>query len=157
MGAFFIFMNYRERYVEAHKRWFKSQYPQAWRDGFYSPPQMPKIATATGLTNFIVKFTDWMGYHANRISSTGRYVPSDNKFDGGMFIPGTTKKGTADVMCVIYGRAIMVEVKVGRDRPSEAQRQQQAKVRSAGGVYEFVSTPDEYLALFDKYATPLQK
>ena len=151
-----ITMTYKDRYLQAHKLWKLRDFAQIVQDGFYCPPKIPKVATANGLTNFIVNFTDWMGYHANRISSTGRFIKSENKFDGGVFIPGTTKKGTADVMCVINGHAIMIEVKVGRDRPSEAQLNQQRKVRLAGGVYEFVSTPEDYLAIFDKYATQLQ-
>lgn len=142
-------MEYKKRYNEAHREWFKVKYPSAYADGYYFSPKMPKVATANGLTQFIVNYIDWIGYHANRISSSGRYVPSDNKFDGGMFIPGTTKKGTADISSIIAGRAVMWEVKVGRDRPSPAQIKMQEQVTKAGGYYYFVHSPEEFFDLFD--------
>ena len=124
-------------------------YPSAWQDGYYAPPKIPRVGTANGLTQWIVNYTDWMGCHANRISSAGRYLPGADKWTKGSFIPGSTKKGTADVHCVINGFSVMIEIKVGKDRPSEAQLKQQERVRQAGGVYEFVSTPDEFLAIFE--------
>lgn len=53
-------------------------------------------------------------------------------------------QGVADVECVIEGMYFAFEVK----RPligeaSAAQKAMQRKVRQAGGVYEFVSFPDE--------------
>ena len=129
---------------------FKIKYTAAYNGGFYCKPKPLKLATANGLTNFIVNFIDWTGGHANRISSTGRYIPGNNKFDGGMFIPGTTKKGTADISAIINARAVMFEVKVGKDRPSEAQLKVQQQVRRAGGVYEFVSTPEDFFWIYDK-------
>ena len=139
-------MTYQDRYNTAHYAWFQLQYPSAFADGFYSKPKQPPVSKANGLTQWIVNFTDWSGYHANRISSAGRMV-------GGKFIRGTTKKGTADISCIINGRAIMIEVKVGNDRASPEQLQQQVKVRNAGGAYEFVRTPQDYLIIFDKYTT----
>lgn len=147
-------MTYRDHYNAAHRSWFAKKYPQAMADGFYCPPKMPKVATANGLTQFIVNYLDWSGWHANRISSAGRFIPGANKYDGGMFIPSTTKKGTADISSIIQGRAIMWEVKVGKDRASDTQLKMQANVRAAGGEYFFISTPDE---LFEILATLLQK
>jgi hypothetical protein len=143
-------MTPQQRYQQAHEAMFKIKYAAAYNGGFYCKPKMPKLATANGLTNFIVNFIDWTGGHANRISSAGRYIPGTNKFDGGMFIPSTTKKGTADVSAIINGKAVMLEVKVGKDKPSEAQLNVQNQVRAAGGVYEFVSTPEEFFAFYDK-------
>lgn len=53
-------------------------------------------------------------------------------------------QGVADVECVIEGMYFAFEVKrplVGE--ASAAQKAMQRKVRQAGGVYEFVSFPDE--------------
>lgn len=53
-------------------------------------------------------------------------------------------QGVADVECVIEGMYFAFEVKrplVGE--ASAAQKAMQRKVREAGGVYEFVSFPDE--------------
>ena len=56
--------------------------------------------------------------------------------------------GIADLMVVINGRYFAFEVKrpvLGE--PSELQKQNQIKVRTAGGVYEFVVWPQEALAI----------
>ena len=142
-------MTYKQRYQAAHEQWFQQQYPQAYRDGFYCSPKMPKVNTANGLTQFIINFIDWNGYHANRISSAGRFMPATNKWDKGSFIPSTTKKGTADISAVLKGRAVMIEIKIGSDRPSAYQLEQQQLIRAAGGVYEFVSTPEGFFAVYD--------
>jgi hypothetical protein len=42
----------------------------------------------------------------------------------------------------------MIEVKVGKDRPSQDQLKEQAKERAAGGLYEFCRTPEEFLELY---------
>jgi hypothetical protein len=44
----------------------------------------------------------------------------------------------------------MWEVKVGRDRPRPEQLAEQQRERQAGGIYEFVSTPEQFFELFDK-------
>jgi hypothetical protein len=114
------------------------------KDGYYSPPNMPKVNTANGLTLFICNYINWMGYRATRISTTGRQV-------GGRWIYGTTRKGTADISATLKGgKAVMIEIKVGKDRASEHQLKEQAKERAAGGIYEFISTPEQFFELFDR-------
>jgi hypothetical protein len=44
----------------------------------------------------------------------------------------------------------MLEIKIGRDRASEYQIKEQILERKAGGVYEFISTPDEFFEIYDK-------
>ena len=139
--------NYREHYITAHKLWFSKEYPTAWKDGFWSAPKFPKVDTANGLTQWIINFLNWNGHRATRISSAGRYIVG-NKYEGGMFIPGSTRKGTADISATIKGRSVMIEVKVGKDRPSPDQLKEQAKERAAGGLYEFCRSPEEFLELY---------
>jgi hypothetical protein len=134
-------LNYREHYIAAHKVWFSKEYPTAWKDGFWSAPKFPKVATANGLTQFIINFLNWNGHRATRISSSGRQV-------AGKWIYGTTRKGSADISATIKGRSVMIEVKVGKDRPSPDQLKEQAKERAAGGLYEFCRTPEEFLELY---------
>ena len=43
--------------------------------------------------------------------------------------------GSADISAVVFGRAVKVEVKIGTDRQSEAQRCYQSAVERAGGLY----------------------
>ena len=144
-------MTYKEAYEHAHYKYKLKHFSAIVSDGFYCKPKMPKVNTANGLTQFIVNYIDWIGFHANRISSAGRFIPSPDKFDAGIFIPSTTKNGTADVMSIVNGKAIAWEVKIGKDRASSDQLKQQAQIEAAGGFYYFVSTPDEFLTLLKKH------
>jgi hypothetical protein len=86
----------------------------------------------------------------------GRLVDGVEKTDSGAllgkkkWIKSSTAKGTADISATIKGRSISIEIKVGTDRPRPAQLEMQQKIRKAGGVYEFISTPEEFFLLYDK-------
>lgn len=138
---------WRLRYNTAHYNYTCQRAPNVVRDGFYTGPTLPKVATANGLTQFICNFINWSGYRATRINTMGRMV-------GGRWIHSTTRKGSADISSTIKGRSVMWEVKVGRDRPRPEQLAEQAKERAAGGIYEFVSTAEQFFELFDKILNP---
>jgi hypothetical protein len=131
------------RYNEAHHEWFKEQYPAAYKDGFYSPPPMPSVAKANGLTKYITNFLFWKGHRATRVNVQGRIVK-------GKWIPSSTRKGTADISATIRGRSVMIEIKVGSDRARPEQLQEQERERKSGGIYEFIRTAEEFLELYDK-------
>lgn len=133
---------WRIRYNTAHYNYTCQRAPNVVRDGFYTGPTLPKVATANGLTQFICNFINWSGYRATRINTMGRMV-------NGRWIHSTTRKGSADISSTIKGRSVMWEVKVGRDRPRPEQLAEQAKERAAGGMYEFISTPDQFFVIFD--------
>ena len=133
---------WRIRYNTAHYNYTLQRTPNVIRDGFYTGPTLPKVATANGLTQFICNFINWSGYRATRINTMGRMV-------NGRWIHSTTRKGSADISSTIKGRSVMWEVKVGRDRPRPEQLAEQAKERAAGGIYEFVSIPEQFFAIFD--------
>lgn len=136
-------MTPRERFNEAHHkahyhRWTSGgDFPQR-----YFKPTMPKIATANGLTDYICKFLNWQGHHANRINVQGRKI-------GDKWIRSSTRKGTADIHAIIKGRSVSIEIKVGKDRPSPEQIKEQEAIRAAGGIYEFIRTPEEFLVMYD--------
>lgn len=101
--------------------------------------------TANGLTKCIIDYVRFIGGQAERINTMGR--PIDNRREvvdvigrrrviGSItWIPSTSTKGSADISITYKGRSIKVEVKVGADRQSEAQKKYQRSVESAGGVY----------------------
>jgi hypothetical protein len=68
----------------------------------------------------------------------------------GKFIPSATRKGTADISATIKGRSVMIEIKTGKDKPRPEQLAEQQRERQAGGIYEFISTPEQFFTLFDK-------
>ena len=86
-----------------------------------------------------------MGYQAERISNTGRYIDSKKmvkdiqgqtkQIGSGQYIPGTGTNGTADISATIKGKSIKIEVKFGKDRQSEAQKEYQTTIERSGGVY----------------------
>lgn len=149
-------MTPKQRYQVAHEQWFKIKYPHAYKDGFYLEPKMPKVDTANGLTTFITNYLSWMGHRATRINVMGRLVdgvekqPSGAKIGVKKWLPSSTRKGTADISATIKGRSVMLEIKVGKDKPRPDQLSEQIRERKAGGIYEFLSTPDEFFELYDK-------
>lgn len=135
------------RFQEAHAKYTQAKFPQAFA-ACYNAPKMPKIHTANGLTQAIVKFLLWSGHRATRISSAGRMI-------AGKYIPGATRKGAADISATIRGRSVQIEVKVGNDRPSEYQLREQELERKAGGVYIFIKTFEEFILWYDQYLVSL--
>lgn len=121
----------------------------------YAIPK-PKFTdnSANALTKSIIAWIELNGYQAERINNTGRYV--DNKktvknimgqsitIGSGQYIPGTGTKGTADISATIKGKSIKIEVKFGKDRQSEAQKEYQATIERSGGVYFIAKTFDDF-------------
>lgn len=135
-------MTFKERYNAAHYEYYKVKYPSVVADGLYCAPTLPKYKTANGLTKFITNYILWAGWRATRVNTMGRQV-------GGKWIPGTTRKGTSDISCTVKGRSIMIEVKIGADKASEYQLKEQELERKSGGIYEFISSPEEFFTLYD--------
>ena len=134
---------YRIRYNTAHYNYTLKHTPSVVKDGFYTPPTFPVITKANGLTQFICNYIKWEGYRATRINTMGRQI-------NGKFIPSATRKGTADISATIKGKSVMIEVKVGRDKPRIEQLEEQQRERQAGGIYEFISTPEQFFQLYDE-------
>ncbi len=113
----------------AHDR-FRTEHPNF--PEYAIPPQSYRDDTANGLTRCVVDFVRSHGGQAERINTTG--VPEQR---GGRIVwrKSNTTKGSADVSATITGRSVKIEIKVGADRQSEAQRRYQAAVERAGGLY----------------------
>lgn len=99
---------------------------------------------ANDLQKLIVKFFEFHGGFATRINSTGIYRADLKKF-----VRNTQKKGLGDVQIVYNGKTIYLEVKIGKDKPSDVQLTRQEQIRKAGGIYEFVHNFDEVLMIFN--------
>lgn len=146
---------HRLRYQQAHENFFKQEYPQAYASNHYSPPVYPKTNTSNGLTQYIVKFLNWSGHRATRINVSGRLIEGAEKQASGTvltvkkWLPSSTRKGTADISATIRGRSVMIEIKTGKDVPSENQLKEQERERRSGGIYEFIHTVEEFFVLYD--------
>jgi len=107
------------------------------------PKKKYSDTTANGLTQSILSWLELNGCWATRISSAGRYIASEGKF-----IPSTTKRGTADIHAVIGGRHVSIEVKIGRDKMSEAQHKVKAAIEKCGGVYFIATDFDSFMTFY---------
>jgi hypothetical protein len=100
--------------------------------------------TANGLTKAVKRYIELIGGQVERVSNMGRYVAGKKletnimgvaKTTEGKYIRGTGTNGTADIHATIKGRSVKIEIKIGKDRQSEAQRIYQQQVERAGGIY----------------------
>ena len=115
------------------------------------PPQTYRDDTANGLTRCVVDFIRYNGGQAERINTTG--MPEQR---GGRIVwrKSNMTKGSADISATITGRSVKIEVKIGPDRQSEAQRRYQASIERAGGLYfiakDFTSFIEWYGETFNR-------
>ena len=128
---------WRDKYAALYVKHYQQTYPSVAAAGLIPKPKFPETKKANGLTRFVIDMINWSGGYANRISSAGRVV-------NGRYIPGTTRKGTADIHAIIKGHHFSIEIKVGKDRMSEWQEQERERVRNAGGNYMIVADPDSF-------------
>ena len=101
--------------------------------------------TANGLTKAIIAFIRLNGGQAERISTTGRTIDRVQTFTdvlgysrqigSAKWIPGSSTRGSADISATIAGRSVKIEVKIGTDRQSQAQRDYQKQIETAFGIY----------------------
>lgn len=98
-----------------------------------------------------------MGGVGNRINTEGRLIMKETTGVMGTFvdkkrIKSSTKRGTADVdLTLPNGVVIKGEIKAGNDKPSEKQLEMQRKVRASRGIYEFITSMEEFFTLWDRY------
>lgn len=130
--------------IERHPSFPKDYFPKKkWDD-----------KTANGLTKAITSFIQFNGYQAERINTMGvarENKRTDGKVIGVTWTKGTTTAGSADISATIRGRSVKIEVKVGKDRQSEAQKRYQESIERAGGVYLIARDFDSFVEWFDKY------
>lgn len=124
----------------------------------YVPKTVYTDKTANGLTKCIVHWLNLNGWQAERISTTGRYIDDSKivtdvlgnrkKIGSGKYIKGSGTNGSADISATIKGRSIKIEVKIGKDRQSDAQKKYQEMIEKAGGVYFIATDFDEFLMFY---------
>ena len=110
--------------------------------------------TANGLTKAITSFIQFNGYQAERINTMGtarENKRTDGKVIGVTWTKGTSTAGSADISATIRGRSVKIEVKVGKDRQSDAQKRYQESIERAGGVYMIARDFDTFVEWFDEF------
>jgi len=125
---------------------FKQRYPNTpYPESFFNHKDKYNDRTANGLTRLIIRYLQFHGWQAERISTTGRVIDNRKKVSNvigqqymigsSTWIPGSGTKGSADISATVQRRAVKIEVKIGRDRQSPAQKDYQEAIERAGGVY----------------------
>jgi hypothetical protein len=96
-----------------------------------------KTSTNLVMRNIIEYFT-LKGHVASRINTTGVYDPSIKRFRRGH----TSAIGHADISIVLKpnGRHLEVEVKTGKDKPTDSQILRKERIEAAGGLYIFADS-----------------
>jgi len=127
----------------------------------YVPKTTYTDKTANGLTKCIVHWLNLNGWQAERISTTGRYIDNSKivtdvlgnrkKIGSGKYIKGSGTNGSADISATIKGRSIKIEVKIGKDRQSEAQKEYQKNIEKAGGIYIIATDFDEFMMWYKAF------
>ena len=101
--------------------------------------------TANGLTKCIIEFIRLIGAQAERINCTGRTIDNRATFTDVLghkrtigqlkYIKTAGQRGTADISATLKGRSVKIEVKIGTDRQSQAQKEYQRSIEKSGGLY----------------------
>lgn len=119
----------------------------------YVPVTKFSDKTERGLIKCIEAFISIKGGIARRINTVGRYLPGKtvgvgmygNKTLPGKYIPTTSVLGAADLSILINGIAWECEIKIGKDRQSQVQKEYEQKIVKSGGVYTIVRDFDEFV------------
>ena len=118
--------------------------------------------SANALTKCVIAYITFRGGQAERISSQGQYREGAKIQVGtgeiayhkqlpGKWTPGQSTKGTADISSTIRGRSVKIEIKYGKDVQSQVQKEYQASIERAGGVYIIVRSFDEFVVWYEQF------
>lgn len=120
----------------------------------YVPKDKFTDKTANGLTKAIITWVNLNGGFAERINTTGRMLDNtkivkdalgfSRKIGSTKWIKGTGTNGSADISATVNGKSWKIEVKIGKDRQSEAQKEYQERTEKSGGIYTIAKTFDEF-------------
>jgi hypothetical protein len=121
--------------------------------------------SANALTKCVIAYITYKGGQAERISSQGQYREGAKIQVGtgeiayhkqlpGKWTPGQSTKGTADISSTIRGRSVKIEIKQ-KDKQSDVQKQYQAAIERAGGVYIIVRTFDDFVVWYKQFTLGL--
>lgn len=118
----------------------------------YIPKPKREDTTANGLTRCIIDFITLHGGQAERISITGKANEIRNNCGRVVGVKWTKSHmtiGTADISATIGGRSVKIEVKIGTDRQSEAQKKYQQQIEQAGGLYYVARNFEDFVKWYN--------
>lgn len=149
----------KQRIESDYIRYTKEKYPNM--PLFAIPTYKTKESGANDITRLVIDFLTFNNCQAERISSQGQYrdgkktiidcIGRKRTIGTGIWTPGTSTKGTADISATIRGRSVKIEIKFGRDSQSDAQKKYQASIEKAMGIYIIVKTFDDFIMFYDDF------
>lgn len=133
-------------------------------------PNVPSIAlpkleynerTSNGLTKCILDFVNLSGYLAERTGTEGRVIDNRKTYTdviGRQKTIGSVKRiktsglvGSSDLKLYINGKIVAIEIKIGRDRQSQAQKEYQERMEKAGGIYLIIKDFETFFSWFQEF------
>lgn len=132
-----------------HLRELEKRFPNSFRaSGGYTQKVNPySDKTVNGLTRCIIDWINYNGGDAMRINTTGTM----RKVNGRMqWTHSGMRRGTADIHAIIQGKAVSIEIKIGRDRMSEHQHKERERIERAGGMYFVARSMNEFLTWYNQ-------
>lgn len=115
---------------------------------------------ANGLTKCIVDWIRLNGGHAERVNVHGRPIDRTKVITNCLgqsqrigsidWIQAGGTKGSADIHGVINGKAVLIEVKIGRDKLSQEQKNYRHKVTQAGAFYFIAQSFDQFMEFYNQ-------
>lgn len=127
-------------------------------------PSMPEYALAktkfsdkkaNDLTKAILAWFNLSGGFAERISVTGRLIDNRKTYRDSVgkirqigtckWIKSSMTKGSGDISATYLGKSFKIEVKIGKDRQSDDQKEYEESVVRAGGVYIIASSFEGFI------------
>jgi hypothetical protein len=129
------------------QRWPKSEALKELEEQFHEykkvlHPDVPYLVrtkfndqTANGLTKCIAAWCKVNGAHFQRQNSQGQYDPRLK-----IWRKSGSTKGISDCLVIYKGNTINIEIKAGKDKQSDVQKEIQSSIESAGGIYWIIQT-----------------
>jgi len=128
---------------------------------FAIPSPNLKEAGANDLTRLVIDYLTLNDCQAERINSQGQFrdgtkivtdcIGRQRTIGSGVWTPGTSTKGTADISATIKGRSVKIEIKWGKDVQSEHQKEYEHNINKAGGIYVIVKNFDTFVSWLDDF------
>jgi hypothetical protein len=134
--------------TEQEIKLFKEKHPLI--PEFAIPKTKNKSKSPTNqLTRDIISHVQSMGGVAFRINSTGTYSEKLGKY-----IKSGATPCISDIIALLDGISLFIEVKYGKDKLSDCQIAFKRKVEDHGGTYWEVKTFDQFLSLWNEAFKP---
>jgi hypothetical protein len=152
----------KKRFEQLYLKYTLEKYPSFVGREAHIPPPKLKESGANDLTRLVIDFLTFNDCQAERISSQGQYrdgkkvvtdcIGRKRTIGSGIWTPGTSTKGTADISATILGKSVKIEIKWGADSQSQAQKEYQNAIEKAMGIYIIIKTFDDFVMWFDSFS-----